>query len=77
MERNGSSGSGGVVMGGTLIEFGDYPQPVDYVLARERVLKSWSEREREAERMKREVRGASNDRGEALVGLGLGVELGK
>ncbi|KAK0101665.1 hypothetical protein ONS95_006823 [Cadophora gregata] len=29
-----------------MIAFGDYPEPVDYVLARERVLRSWGERER-------------------------------
>jgi len=82
------SQSGGIRIGGggRFIEFGDYPEPVNYELARERVLRSWREREREvaerrrmvapqaAERRRIQERGAQGDE---LVGLGLGVEMGK
>ncbi len=65
MQRGGSngSGSGGVRVGGKMIEFGDYPEPVDLQLARERVL-NWGERERKA-KMERE--GMEN----GSVGLGI------
>lgn len=81
MDRQSSgSGSGGVNVGdGRMIAFGDYSEPVDYVLARERVVRSWGERER-VERLRREVRW---DGGEGIegregreVGLGIGIEGG-
>lgn len=88
MERSESvgSGSGGFKVGSgrKVIEFGDYPEPVDYELARERVLKSWSEREREvAERRRRlDMRNRPVSSGkdeeeeeEERVGLGIGLGL--
>jgi hypothetical protein len=84
MERSESAGSGGMVVGRRLIEFGDYPEPVDYELARERVVRSWGERAREvAERKERMAAGASagnagvDPRTEEGVGLGIGINIGK
>ncbi|CZR64396.1 related to calcium-independent phospholipase A2 [Phialocephala subalpina] len=91
MERGGSSGSGGILVGGDvnggkggargrLIEFGDYPELVDTVEARERarVLRAWGDRMREVEREKRRREGGGNGNvksatrnGEGDVGLGL------
>jgi len=65
MER---SGSGGVRMaGGRVIEFGDFPEGVRVEEARERVLRSWSERDR----MERERRRGEWSRREEGVGLGI------
>jgi hypothetical protein len=93
MERSESVGmersqSGGIRVGGgrRFIEFGDYPEPVDYELARERVLRSWGEREREVAERRRIVAAQAAARrrdqeggrqSDELVGLGLGVEMGK
>lgn len=85
MERSESAGSGGVVVNRRLIEFGDYPEPVDYELARERVLRSWREREREAAERRKQGAGSrsaelmavdSTKTGEG-VGLGIGLDTGK
>jgi hypothetical protein len=66
MERSGSgsgSRSGGVrINDGRVIEFGDFPEGVRVDEARERVLRSWSEREK----VERERRGEG-------MGLGLGI----
>jgi len=72
MERRGS---GGVrINGGRVIEFGDFPERVRVEEARERVLRSWGEREREVERRKREMeRGAVQRGGERVEGVGLGI----
>ena len=65
MER---SGSGGVrIPGGGIIEFGDYPEGVRVEEARERVLRSWSAREK----AERERRGEVKMKGEEGVGLGI------
>lgn len=53
-EEMGRSGSGGVKVGGKMIEFGDFPEKVDADAARQRVLKSWSEKEKK-ERERREA----------------------
>lgn len=80
MERSESAGSGGVVVGRRLIEFGDYPELVDCELARERVLRSWGEREREAIE-RRKQRGSGQARLSTIVSsgaeenIGLGIEL--
>ncbi|PVH71185.1 hypothetical protein DL98DRAFT_540272 [Cadophora sp. DSE1049] len=68
---DGSGKVGGRIGGGRgrMIEFGDYPEPVDYVLARERVLRSWGERER-AVRERREMGNRGED-GRGEVGLGI------
>lgn len=50
----GRSGSGGMKVGGKMIEFGDFPEKVDADAARQRVLKSWSEKEKK-ERERREA----------------------
>jgi hypothetical protein len=65
MER---STSGGVKLpGGRVIEFGDYPEAVKIDEARERVVRKWAERGKEAaERRKRKEEGNS----------GLGLEFG-
>lgn len=60
MRRGGSHGSngsasGGVKVRGRVIEFGDYPEPVDLETARERVVRSWRERERAARGERRDV----------------------
>jgi hypothetical protein len=62
MERTGS-GSGGVRIGRRVIEFGDFPEGVEVEAARERVVRSWGERERDAVRRRNEV-----------VGLGLDLQ---
>jgi hypothetical protein len=53
--------SGGMRVGRRLIEFGDFPEPVDFDLARERADRGWLERERERESF----------RGERVEGLGI------
>ena len=58
----GRTTSGGVRVGRRLIEFGDFGEPVDYDLARERVDRAWLEREREREEI---------FRGESVEGLGI------
>lgn len=58
----GRTTSGGLRVGRRLIEFGDFPEPVDFDLARERADRGWLERERE--------RGESF-RGERAEGLGI------
>ena len=69
MER---SGSGGVKVGGKVIEFGDFPEGVLVEEARERarVLRGWGEREREVERRRREL--GKGKKVEEGVGLGIG-----
>ena len=62
------SGSGGVKIGRRVIEFGDFPEPVDFEAARERVVRSWGEREKEVEAAR--MRGMGSG-----LGLGLGVDL--
>ena len=57
-----------------MIEFGDYPEPVDYVLARERVLRSWGERERVVR--ERREKSQSQSQSQAKSGRGGGVGLG-
>ena len=71
-ERMERSGSGGVKVGGRVIEFGDFPEGVKVEEARERakVLRGWGDREREAEMRRREKR-VERERDEA-VGLGIG-----
>jgi hypothetical protein len=44
-----------------MVEFGDFPEPVDYDLARERAERGWAESERERESF----------RGERVEGLGI------
>ena len=51
-----------------MIEFGDYPEPVDYLLARERVLRSWGERERVV-RERREGREESRSARDVELGI--------
>jgi hypothetical protein len=92
MER---SGSGGVVIRappgdgiggpgkgkGKLIAFGDYPDLVDYELARERasVLRSRGGREMEMEaeevRMRRTAKKKKENEKDGRMGVGLGIEL--
>ena len=57
----GRTSSGGLRVGRRLIEFGDFPEPVDFDLARERADRNWLERERERESI----------RGERAEGLGI------
>ena len=64
MER---SGSGGVRVGRRVIEFGDFPEGVEVEAARERVVRSWGERERDAVRRR-------NERNEVVVGLLLDLQ---
>ena len=52
----GRTMSGGMRVGRRVIEFGDFPEPVDADLARERVERSWEERERGRDR-RREISG--------------------
>lgn len=79
MER---SSSGGVRVGRKFIEFGDYPELVDYELARERVVRSRGEREREAERRRAASAAVGDqvprteDSGE-IFGLGLGIDMSR
>ena len=65
-----------------MIEFGDFPEPVDYDLARERAERSWLERGRERERgrglgmemgmdMGRGQEREESFRGERVEGLGI------
>ena len=58
----GRTSSGGLRVGRRLIEFGDFPEPVDFDVARERADQAWLERERER---------AGNFRGERAEGLGI------
>jgi hypothetical protein len=58
----GRTTSGGMRVGRRLIEFGDFPEPVDFDLARERAERVWLERERERE---------ESFRGEGVEGLGI------
>lgn len=58
----GRTTSGGMRVGRRLIEFGDFPEPVDFELARERAEMVWLERERERE---------ESFRGEGVEGLGI------
>jgi hypothetical protein len=71
-ERMERSGSGGVKVGGKVIEFGDFPEGVLVEEARERarVLRGWGEREREVERRRREL--GKGKKVEEGVGLGIG-----
>ncbi|KAH7395584.1 hypothetical protein BKA64DRAFT_643405 [Cadophora sp. MPI-SDFR-AT-0126] len=67
------SGGGGGKGRSRMIEFGDYPEPVDYVLARERVLRSWGERERGVRERRERVRGEKGVGREERSGVGLGI----
>ena len=73
MERFERRGSGGVKVGGRVIEFGDFPEGVRVDEARERalLLRSWGERESEVERRKRMERDKERERWKE-VGLGIG-----
>lgn len=79
------SGSGGVRLpgGNKIIEFGDFPEKVDADAARERVLRSWREkekreREREIRERERDLVVKSPDVMEGSdLGVGLGVDLGR
>jgi hypothetical protein len=50
------------MVGRRLIEFGDFGEPVDFDLARERADRTWMDRERERE---------ESFRGEGVEGLGI------
>lgn len=52
----GRTTSGGIRVGRRLIEFGDFPEPVDFDLARERAERVWLERESAREESFRDER---------------------
>jgi hypothetical protein len=61
--------SGGMKIGRRVIEFGDFPEPVDADLARERVERIWEERGRD--RGRREMSGLGGNSAAGLKGLGI------
>ena len=63
-EEMSRSSSGGVKMGGQIIEFGDFPEKIDVDVVRERAWRRLKELERleKAERLEREGLGISLDR---------------
>lgn len=76
MDRRSSHGSGsaGVRVGENhMIAFGDYPEPVDFLLARERVLRARDNGDGGVEKGGKDDRGKEGE-GKENVGLGLGIE---